>query len=79
MSNFNLYLIEFSDGYLYTGITNDLSRRISEHSSGLCNNTKNRLPITKIYSEKFTTRIEAANREKEIKGWRREKKNNLFK
>ena len=73
-----LYIIICDDKYLYTGITNDLSKRISEHRNGKCPLTKNRDNIKLVYKEGFSTRIEAAKREKEIKGWRRSKKEQLF-
>ncbi|PIS07472.1 hypothetical protein COT78_03285 [Candidatus Berkelbacteria bacterium CG10_big_fil_rev_8_21_14_0_10_43_13] len=47
---------------------------MAEHQHGLCRNTKNRGTIKLVYYEEFENRHEAALREKEIKGWRREKK-----
>jgi predicted GIY-YIG superfamily endonuclease len=41
--------------------------------------TKLRRPLTLKYSEALPTLVEARRREKEIKGWRREKKERLFK
>jgi len=64
----------------YTGITWSLKKRIEEHNSGIDTAIqKSRLPVKLVYWEKFETRIEAAKREKEIKGWRREKKKTLIK
>jgi putative endonuclease len=40
--------------------------------------TKNKIPVQLVYSKQFDTRIEAAKREKEIKGWSRIKKENLI-
>ncbi len=74
-----VYIIECIDGHLYTGLTWNLKKRLSEHNEGLTLFTKNRLPIKLLYQEKFETRVEAAKREKEIKGWRREKKEILIK
>ncbi|MBI2263537.1 GIY-YIG nuclease family protein [Candidatus Berkelbacteria bacterium] len=73
-----VYILLCSDDYFYTGITSNLDKRISEHRHGLSKLTKNRLPIRLDYSEDFKTRKEAAKREKEIKGWRREKKESLI-
>ncbi|MBI2588396.1 GIY-YIG nuclease family protein [Candidatus Berkelbacteria bacterium] len=73
-----VYILLCSDDYFYTGITSNLDKRISEHRHGLSKLTKNRLPIRLVYSEDFKTRKEAAKREKEIKGWRREKKESLI-
>ncbi len=74
-----VYIVECSGGMFYTGITWNLEERIKEHNSGT--NTpiqKSRLPVRLIFWEKFDTRINAAKREKEIKGWRREKKIQLI-
>jgi predicted GIY-YIG superfamily endonuclease len=71
--------LEFEDGYLYTGISADLDRRVGQHKAGLCRNTKNKGKIKLVYREEFGGKIDAARREKEIKGWRREKKENLIK
>jgi len=73
-----VYIIRMSDNYIYTGITNNFQKRLSEHKDGLCKLTKNRGPIKSCYIEKYHTRIEAAKREKEIKGWNKSKKLNLF-
>lgn len=53
-------------GQLYTGITTDLRRRIGQHKAEL------------LYSEHYGDKHEAAQREKEIKGWRRHKKLDLI-
>lgn len=67
---------------LYTGVTNNLHRRLIEHSDGIqqrrnsftaryqCNNL--------IYYEEYTWIQQAIAREKEIKGWIREKKEKLI-
>lgn len=63
---------------MYVGITGNLYKRILEHKNGLCRNTKNRGKIELEFSEEFETRAEATKREKEIKGWGREKKEILI-
>ncbi len=64
----------------YTGITWSLKKRIAEHNSGIDTAIqKSRLPVKLVYWKKFETRIDAAKKEKEIKGWRREKKEILIK
>jgi len=75
---FFTYIIHCKDGYLYTGITWNLQKRLNEHNLGKTPNLKNRLPIKLVYKEKFETRIQAAKREKEIKGWSRKKKEKLI-
>ena len=50
------------EGQLYTGITTDLEHRMKQHGAQL------------LYSEAYKDKRLAARREREIKGWRREKK-----
>jgi putative endonuclease len=65
---------------IYTGITNDPKRRFSEHSTGKGGkHTKMYPAIEMLRTEEFKTKTEALKREKQIKGWRREKKINLIK
>lgn len=73
-----VYILKCSDGSLYTGITWNLKKRIAEHNSGLSYWTKTRIPLKLVYWEKFFTKQEAAKQEKEIKGWRRSKKEDLI-
>ncbi len=77
---FQVYVLELIDGSYYVGFTADLARRLSEHSSGIaCDHTK-RIPMKQLlWSEPQENRLAARAREKEIKGWRREKKERLWK
>ena len=66
---------------LYTGVTNDLERRLAEHEEGESLEsafTKKYGVKYLIYYERFQRIIDAIAREKEIKGWRREKKVKLI-
>ena len=64
---------------LYVGVTNDLERRVHEHESGLYKGfTKRYNCHYLVYYEHYTQIEHAIDREKEIKKWRREKKNNLI-
>ncbi|GMQ28161.1 GIY-YIG nuclease family protein [Algoriphagus confluentis] len=65
---------------LYTGVTNDLHRRVYEHKTGLNNNsfTSKYKIIKLIYYESFHSIEEAINREKQIKGGNRKKKESLI-
>jgi len=59
-----------SDDTLYTGITNDLERRLRQHNGemwGGARYTRSRRPIELVYIEKYPTKSEAAKREYEIK------------
>jgi len=73
-----LYILRCKNNYLYTGITNNIEKRLKEHSIGLCPLTKNRQPIRLVYTEKHSDRMNAAKREKEIKGWGKIKKEKLI-
>ena len=68
---------------LYTGVTNNLARRLYEHSENIKlkkNTFAGRYNCRHLlYYEEFTWILEAIAREKEIKGWRREKKLELIK
>jgi len=75
-----IYLIQCNDGSFYTGVTSNLKRRFQEHKTKSGSwHTKIYRPIKIIYTEEYQTKLEALEREKQIKGWRREKKLNLIK
>jgi putative endonuclease len=60
---------------LYTGVTNDLERRMFEHKDSLIPGFTSRYRIDRLVYYEATSDIEAAiAREKQIKGWRRSKK-----
>ena len=63
---------------LYTGVTNSLRRRVAEHKSGECSGFTARYrtdPL--VYVERFQDIRNALKREKQLKRWRREKKDAL--
>jgi len=63
---------------MYVGVTNNLERRIAEHKSGAIAGFSQKYKTHKLVYYEQTPQIEAAiAREKEIKRWRREKKNQL--
>ena len=63
---------------IYVGVTSDLRRRTYEHKSKLVKGFTSKYNINKlVYYEETTDVSTALAREKEIKKWRREKKNNL--
>lgn len=67
-------------GTLYVGFTNDLLRRTSEHKNGEIKGFTQKYFCNKlVYYEQYNDVYTAMNREKEIKKWRREKKQNLIK
>lgn len=66
--------------FYYTGITNDVERRILEHNEGLDKDcyTYKRKPVVLKYYEYFLDVHQAIAREKQLKGWSRKKKEALF-
>jgi len=74
-----VYIIECKDKSFYTGITWNLDKRINEHNlrTKSCLQ-KSKVPVKLVYWEEYMTRVEAAKREKEIKGWSRKKKEDLI-
>ncbi len=64
---------------LYTGMTNNLKRRVSEHKAKQVQGFTQKYNITRlIYYESFNYAQDAITREKQIKGWLRIKKINLI-
>lgn len=63
-----VYILECADGSLYTGITNDLSRRMRLHASGNgAKYTRRRGPFTVRYTESLESKGAALQREAAIK------------
>jgi putative endonuclease len=70
-----IYIVQCSDGTLYTGYTIDLESRIAAHNSGAgAKFTRGRGPVRLLYSEAFETRGEALKREIQIKKMSRARK-----
>jgi len=62
-------------GFYYGGHTDDLERRIAQHTVGaIAGFTADHLPVSLVWSQDFPTRDEAKASEKQIKGWSRAKK-----
>lgn len=80
MKSYYVYILECSDGTFYTGLTNDLSRRLAEHKSGAipCSYTHVRRPVELMFFEEFNDINNAILLEKRIKGWSRKKKEALI-
>lgn len=74
------YIVECSDGTLYTGWTNDLTKRLEAHNAGKgAKYTRPRRPVLLVYHESFQTKEEAMRREYEIKHYTRKRKQKLIK
>ena len=75
-----VYMLENITGtVVYTGVTNDVVRRVYEHKHNCDPNSFTaRYSVHKlVYFEQTTSRYEAISREKQIKSWSRKKKNQL--
>ncbi|GAA4339373.1 GIY-YIG nuclease family protein [Flaviaesturariibacter amylovorans] len=78
--DYYVYILVCSDGAYYTGFTNDIERRLTEHEEGLnweCF-TYSRRPLVLKYVERFNDVEAAIKREKQLKGWSRAKKEALM-
>ncbi len=70
-----VYLLRCRDGSLYTGITNDLPKRLKAHTAGKASRyTRSRLPVKLAYSEPQKSKSAALKREAAIKRLRRAEK-----
>jgi len=76
-----VYILECADKTLYVGCTNNLEKRVKEHSNAKrgAHYTKIRRPVKLLYFEQFATLKLARARESEIKTWPRIKKLMLIK
>ena len=73
-------MTNYTHRVLYTGVTNNLERRIYEHKTKQVTGFTQRYNATKlVYYEHYSDINDAIKREKQIKGWVREKKNELVK
>jgi putative endonuclease len=75
MKQFYVYILFNHSRTLYIGITNDLVRRVYEHRNKLTPGFTSKYNIDQLaYYEIFPTPAAAIEREKQLKGWKREKK-----
>ncbi|WP_106791581.1 GIY-YIG nuclease family protein [Aquimarina sp. Aq78] len=76
MKCYYVYIVECSDKSLYTGLTNNLERRINEHNYGYNDNsyTSTRRPVKLIFNQEFIQFEQAERFEKKIKKWSKKKK-----
>ncbi len=77
--SFWVYILKCSDKSYYTGHTDNLEKRIAEHQQNAipCYTSK-RLPVELVFVDEFGSREEALARERQVKGWSREKKEALI-
>ncbi len=75
MRTYYVYILTSSTGTLYTGVTNDLFRRVYEHKRKLVEGFTRKYNIDRLVYYEETHDVNAALlREKQIKGWLRKKK-----
>ena len=78
--SYHIYIMASISGVLYIGVTSGLERRVFEHKSGLIKGFTSKYKCHKlVYCEEYSDVYQAITREKELKGWRREKKDALIK
>lgn len=74
-----MYILKCSDGSYYTGSTVNLDVRLYEHQTGQgAKYTQKRLPVELVYCEEFERVDLAFEREKQVQGWSRAKKEALI-
>jgi putative endonuclease len=72
-------LANWDDSVLYIGVTGNLPRRLYEHRNGLVEGFTKKYNVHKlVYYENTSDVYSAISREKQLKKWRREKKNQLI-
>ena len=76
MHRYFVYILLCSDNSYYTGVTNNLERRLYEHDSAFNpgSYTCKRRPVKLVFNEQFDDVKQAIAFEKQIKGWNRAKK-----
>ncbi len=80
MKKYYVYLITNQNNTtLYCGVTNDIYRCINEHNDKVVTGFSEKYKLNKlVYVEEYGCINDALRREKQLKGWRREKKNALI-
>ena len=74
-----VYMLECSDNSIYTGITNNIEKRIKMHESGKgAKYLRGRLPIKLLHKEVFLSRSDASKREILIKKMNNKEKRKLI-
>ena len=74
-----VYILQCSDGTFYTGITNNLEKRLLVHNAGKgAKYTRGRGPVTLMFKEEFSDKGSALKKEIEIKRLNKDQKKSLF-
>ena len=79
MNNYYVYILtNWNDRVMYVGVTNNIERRLYEHKNKMVEGFTSKYNVHKLVYLEITNDIkDAVKREKQIKGWKREKKNEL--
>ena len=80
--SYSVYILRFSNNSLYIGQTNNLDQRLKDHqskTSRAAKFSKENGEFKLVYSENYSTLLEAMRREKQLKGWTKAKKEALIK
>jgi putative endonuclease len=79
MGQYWVYILASRHRTLYTGVTNDLERRLFEHRTGLTGGCTTKYNVHRlVHFEETDDPVAAIAREKQIKGWSRDKKLRLI-
>ena len=75
-----VYILKCNDSTYYTGVTNNIDRRVREHQSGEALNsyTSKRRPVQLVFYAEFSNVEDAIEKEKKIKKWSKKKKEALI-
>ena len=80
MKTYYVYILKCIDNSFYTGVTNDVARRVLEHNNSEDKTayTYRKRPAKLVWFETYNDINQAIGKEKQIKGWNRKKKQALI-
>jgi len=79
MKTYYVYIVQCPDNSYYTGVTNDVERRLIEHNNERDTKyTYRKRPVKLVWFENYNDINQAIEKEKQIKGWSRKKKEALI-
>ncbi len=78
-TNYVYILTNYTNTTLYIGVTSNIYRRLCEHNDKAVDSFTKKYNLNKlVYVEEYSSIVDAIAREKQLKGWRRERKNALI-